>query len=368
MSLSYEKSGVRYDQLDAFKRACQKAARTTASVLQGHGYAEPATTRGESAYLMEAADHFLAHVEEGLGTKNLVADAVYAQTGKCYYREIAIDTVATMVNDLITCGALPISVAMHAAVGDSDWFGDSTRTQALVDGFAEGCRAAGAVWGGGETPTLGGVVEPEAIVLAGSAIGKIAPKSHRIVGDVQDDDTILFLASSGVQTNGLSLCRRLAAQLPLGYRTPIGHGDPRSFGEALLAPSVIYVAFVRECQRRGVKLNYVAHVTGHGWRKLMRLEEPFVYEITAPREAPALFRFMIEAGPIEVREAYATFNMGVGFAAYVAPDQADAALAIARETGYDAWSAGRVKREGGRKAVTVPSLGLTFEGDTLQLR
>ncbi len=368
MSLSYEKSGVRYDQLDAFKRACQKAARTTAGVLQGHGYAEPATTRGESAYLIEAADHFLAHVEEGLGTKNLVADAVYAQSGKCFYREIAIDTVATMVNDLITCGALPISVAMHAAVGDSDWFGDSTRTQALVDGFAEGCRTAGAVWGGGETPTLGGVVEPEAIVLAGSAIGKIAPKSRRIVGDVQDGDTILFLASSGVQTNGLSLCRRLAAQLPRGYATPIGHGDPRTFGEALLAPSVIYVAFVRECQRRGVKLNYVAHVTGHGWRKLMRLEEPFVYEITTPREAPALFKFMIDAGPIEVREAYATFNMGVGFAAYVAPDQADAALAIAKETGYDAWRAGRVKREGGRKAVTVPSLGLTFEGDTLQLR
>jgi len=138
MSLSYEKSGVRYDQLDAFKRACQKAARTTAGVLNDHGYAQPATTRGESAYLIEADDHFLAHVEEGLGTKNLVADAVYAATGKCYYREIAIDTVATIVNDLITCGALPISVAMHAAVGDSDWFADTTRANALVDGFAEG--------------------------------------------------------------------------------------------------------------------------------------------------------------------------------------------------------------------------------------
>ena len=68
-------------------------------------------------------------------------------------------------------------------------------------------------------------------------------------------------------------------ELPQEYQTPIGHGDSRTFGEALLAPSVIYVAFVRECQRRGLKLNYVAHVTGHGWRKLMRLEEPFVYEI-----------------------------------------------------------------------------------------
>jgi phosphoribosylformylglycinamidine cyclo-ligase len=368
MSLSYEASGVRYDQLDAFKRACQQAARTTAGLLRDHGYAEPASTRGESAYLIEAADHFLAHVEEGLGTKNLVADAVYAETGKCFYREIAIDTVATIVNDLVTCGALPISVAMHAAVGDSGWFADSVRTNALVAGFAEGCRAAGAVWGGGETPTLGGVVNPDAIVLAGSAIGKIQPKSHRITGNVADGDAILFFASSGVQTNGLSLCRKLAAQLPQGYRTPIGHGDPRSYGEALLAPSVIYVAFVRECQRRGLPLNYVAHVTGHGWRKLMRLEEPFVYEIDAPRPAPALFQFMMEAGPIDRREAYATFNMGIGFAAFVAPDQAEAALALARATGYDAWRAGTVRKQGARKAVVVPSLGLEFGGETLQVR
>jgi phosphoribosylformylglycinamidine cyclo-ligase len=257
---------------------------------------------------------------------------------------------------------------MHAAVGDSGWFADTTRTNALVGGFAEGCRLAGAVWGGGETPTLGGVVEPEAIVLAGSAIGKISPKNLRIVGDVREGDGIIFFASSGVQTNGLSLCRRLAMELPKEYQTPIGHGDPRSFGEALLAPSVIYVAFVRECQRRGLKLNYVSHVTGHGWRKLMRLDEAFVYEITAPRPAPALFQFMMEAGPIERREMYATFNMGVGFAAFVSPENEDAALTIAKAAGYDAWLAGRVKKQGSRKAVVVPSLELTFEGDTLQVR
>jgi phosphoribosylformylglycinamidine cyclo-ligase len=145
MSLSYESSGVNYDQLDAFKRACQRAAKTTAVALEAHGYAEPASTRGESSYLMEADDHFLAHVEEGLGTKNLVADAVYAQSGKNFYREIAIDTVATIVNDLITCGALPISVAMHAAVGESSWFADAARMQALVDGWAEGCRQSGEI-------------------------------------------------------------------------------------------------------------------------------------------------------------------------------------------------------------------------------
>jgi phosphoribosylformylglycinamidine cyclo-ligase len=368
MSLSYEASGVRYDQLDAFKRACQQAARTTAGELLVHGYAEPATTRGESAYLMEADDHYLAHVEEGLGTKNLVADAVYAQTGQCFYDAIAIDTVATIVNDLVTCGARPISVAMHAAVGDSGWFADAKRMQALVDGWAEGCHRAGAVWGGGETPTLKGLIQPETIVLAGSAVGKIEPKSLRITGDVREGDVIIFLASTGVQTNGLSLCRLIADRLPQGYQTPIGHGDKRTYGEALLAASAIYVDFVVKCQQAGVALNYVAHVTGHGWRKLMRLEEPFVYEITTPREIPALFKFLMAAGPIDLREAYATFNMGVGFAAFVSPGAVDATLAAALAAGHEAWVAGRVRQEGGRKAVTIPSLGLAYEGDTLQVR
>jgi phosphoribosylformylglycinamidine cyclo-ligase len=366
MSLSYEESGVRYEQLDAFKRACQQAARTTAGALAAHGYREAAAARGESAYLIETADHYLAHVEEGLGTKNLVADAVQKATGRCFYRGIGIDTVATIVNDLVTCGALPVSVALHAAVGDAGWFADAQRAADLIAGFAEGCRQAGAVWGGGETPALREIVKPAAIVLAGSAVGRIAPKNLRITGDVRDGDAIVFLASSGVQTNGLTLCRRIADKLPRGYQTPLGDG--RTYGEALLAPSVIYVAFVRECRRRGLKLKYLAHVTGHGWRKLMRLEEPFVYEITTVRPEPALFRFLREAGPIELPEAYATFNMGVGMAAYGAPELADAIVAAAKAAGYDAWHAGRVRKEGGRKAIVVPSLGLSFEGDTLQVR
>jgi phosphoribosylformylglycinamidine cyclo-ligase len=366
MSLSYESSGVRYDQLDAFKRACQKAARQTTAYLAGHRYREPDSIRGESAYLIEAEDHFLAHVEEGLGTKNLIADAVYAQSGRSHYREMGIDTVATIVNDLVTCGALPISVAMHAAVGDSGWFTDERRTNDLVEGFAEGCAQARAVWGGGETPTLRGIVNPNTIVLSGSAVGTISPKSYRVIGDVRAGDSIIFLASSGAQTNGLTLCRQIGEKLPKGFATPIGDG--RSFGEALLAPSVIYVSFVRACQERNLKLNYLSHITGHGWRKLMRLEEPFVYEIDSIRAEPALFRFIREAGPIDLREAYATFNMGVGFAAYVAPQIANEVVTVAKMAGYDAWIAGTVRKQGARKAVVVPALGIDFEGDTLQLR
>src|SRR5690606_2231249 len=117
-----------------------------------------------------------------------------------------------------------------------------------------------------------------------------------------------------------------------------------------------------------LKLNYVAHITGHGWRKLMRLEEPFVYEITQPRAPGTLFEFLMRSGPVDRREAYATFNMGGGFAALVAPESVDAVLAAARATQYTAWLAGHVRLEGRRKAVVVPSLDLVYEGDTLQLR
>jgi phosphoribosylformylglycinamidine cyclo-ligase len=364
--LTYEKTGVDYGTLDAFKRACQAAAATTTGALAKHGLKEPADIRGESAYLLETADGFLAHVEEGLGTKNLVADAMLKLTGRSYYRNIGIDTVATMVNDLITCGALPISVAMHAAVGDSKWFQIPGRAKELAEGFAEGCRLSEAVWGGGETPALAGIVNPETIVLAGSAVGRIAPKNNRITGDVRDGDAIVILASSGVQTNGLSLCRALADRLPHGYLTKIGDG--RTYGEALLDPSVIYVRFIAACQTAGLPLHYAAHVTGHGWRKLMRLDEPFVYRIDTVRDPLPIFEFIMRAGPVDLREAYATFNMGAGFAAYVAANDAERCVQIARAAGHDAWIAGTVHKQGTRKAVEIPPLGITFDGDTLQVR
>jgi phosphoribosylformylglycinamidine cyclo-ligase len=364
--MNYEQAGVNYDRLDAFKRACQRAAATTTSALAGHGLREPASIRGESAYLIETPDEYLAHVEEGLGTKNLIADAVYKLTGRSHYRSIGIDTVATIVNDLITTGAAPVSVAMHAAVGDGEWFADARRAEDLAAGFAEACKQSGAVWGGGETPALKGIVNPETIVLAGSAVGRIRPKSGRISGDVRDGDAIIFLASSGVQTNGLTLCRAIADRLPQGYNTPIDDG--RTYGEALLDPSVIYAKFVLGLQKAGVQPHYAVHVTGHGWRKLMRLDEPFVYRVTEVREPLPVFRFLMRAGPIDLREAYATFNMGIGFAVYVNPADAAASLRVARETGYDAWVGGTVTSQSGRKAVEIAPLGITFDADTLQVR
>ncbi len=366
MGLTYQDTGVNYDSLDAFKRACQRQAATTTGALAAHGMVEPAHVRGESAYLIETPNDYLAHVEEGLGTKNLIADAMLELAGENYYASIGVDTVATIVNDLITTGAMPISIAMHAAVGDSAWFENTARAEALARGFAEGCRLSGAVWGGGETPALKGIIQPNAISLAGSALGRINPKSLRVKGDVADGDAIVLLASAGVHTNGLTLCRAIADRLPGGYLTRLSDG--RTYGQALLDPSVIYVPFVAAAQKAGVHLKYLAHITGHGWRKLMRLEEPFVYRMTNIGAVSPLMQFIQQAGPVDIREAYATFNMGAGFAAYVSQQDVAGCLAAAASANIPAWIGGAVSKQGKRKAVEIEPLAIAFDEHTLNVR
>lgn len=376
--LNYQNTGVNYDVLDEFKRACQRAAATTLDLLAPHGVTEPAGIRGESAYLVETPDEYLAHVEEGLGTKNLVADAVLslahdprpaqdsAPTRGTPYYNIGIDTVAAIVNDLLTVGALPMVVAMHAAVGSAAWFENTARAKALADGFAEGCRRAGAVWGGGETPALKGLVHEHAIILAGSAMGRIRPKNLRIAGGVHAGDAMIFLASSGVHANGLTLCRELATRLPQGYLTPTGDG--RTYGDSLLDASVIYSPFIHACQTDGIDLHYAVHMTGHGWRKLMRLAEPFVYRCTELGPKLPIFDFISKAGGLDDREMYGTFNMGVGFAVYVPAEQARRCIELAANVGLRVWQGGSVEKQGTRKAVVIDPLGLAFEGETLKIR
>ncbi len=126
MGMTYKGTGVDYDAMDPFKRTAQLATRETAKNLDRFNtgeFEEFEASRGESAYLIEAAKSYLAHVEEGLGTKNLVADAMYKLTGKSYYDQIAQDCVAMIVNDMVTLGALPLSRAPASMPMGSPWLG-----------------------------------------------------------------------------------------------------------------------------------------------------------------------------------------------------------------------------------------------------
>jgi phosphoribosylformylglycinamidine cyclo-ligase len=367
MNMTYAGTGVNYDAMDPFKRMAQLAARETAgniNRLNGGEFREFEPSRGESAYLIEAAKSYFAHVEEGLGTKNLVADAMYALTGKSYYDQIAQCTVAMIVNDLVTLGALPLSVAMHLAVGTSDWFNDEKRTGDLVTGWKNACNLARCTWGGGETPTLKGVVVPEAVVLSGSAIGIVKPKERLIAGPIQHGDAIVIIESSGIHANGLTLARKIADKLPEGYLTKLSDG--RTYGETLLDPTHIFVGLVEDCLDAGVSIHYAVNITGHGWRKLMRATQPFTYVIdTLPKPLP-IFDFLQEHGPVDDEEAYGNLNMGAGFALYVKAGDFEKIFCIARKLGLFAVMAGYV--ENGDKKVVIKPKGLEYAGETLAVR
>jgi phosphoribosylformylglycinamidine cyclo-ligase len=364
--LTYAGAGVDYGALDPFKRRAQAAGRTTADVLRRLGMAEVETSRGESAYLIETDDTFLAHVEEGLGTKNLVADAVYRLNGtRSYYDHIAQDAVAMIVNDMVTLGALPLAVAMHLGAGSSDCFHDERRAADLINGWRRACEIARCAWGGGETPTLSGVVEPHTVVLAGSAIGIVKPKQRLIRANIQPDDAIVLFESSGIHANGLTLARAIAERAPDGYLTRLHDGRP--YGEALLDPTHIYVGVIEDCLSRGADIHYAVNITGHGWRKLMRAGEPFAYVIDRIPVPHPVFEFIQAQGNLDDREAYGNLNMGAGFAIYVPEKDVSTALDVASGLPFGAFRAGHIERSDTKRLVIQPK-GLEYSGETLGVR
>ena len=367
--MTYAGTGVDYGAMDPFKRMAQLAARETAgniARLNGGEFKEFEASRGESAYLIEAAKSFFAHVEEGLGTKNLVADAMYALTGKSFYGQIAQDTVAMIVNDMATLGALPLSVAMHLAVGNSDWFNDEKRCQDLVNGWKKACDLSRCIWGCGETPTLKDIIIPGTVVLSGSAMGIVKPKERLIQGIIRDGSAIVIIESSGIHANGLTLARKIAAKLPDGYLTKLSDG--RTYGEALLDPTHIYVGLVEDCLNAGVKIDYAVNVTGHGWRKLMRATTPFTYIIEQiPKQQP-IFDFILKHGPVDDQEAYGNLNMGAGFALYVHDARDSGKIReSAKLNGLSAYHAGFIVEDGQKRVVIKPK-GLEYAGETLAVR
>jgi phosphoribosylformylglycinamidine cyclo-ligase len=364
--MTYAGVGVDYEAMDPFKRLAQLAGRETATNILRLDFSEVDMSRGESAYLMDAGDHFVAHVEEGLGTKNLVADAMYLLIGESYYDRIAQCTVAMIVNDMITLGALPLSVAMHLAVGASSWFSDENRCNDLIDGWKKACDLARCTWGGGETPTLKGIVHPDAVVLSGSAVGVVKPKSRLIdAANIRHGDAIVIISSSGIHANGLTLARKIAEKLPKGYLTKLSDG--RTYGEALLDPTMIYVPLVEDCLNEGVDIHYAVNITGHGWRKLMRATQPFAYIIDHIPVPQPVFSVIQEYGPVDDQEAYANLNMGAGFALYVRESDVRKVLTIAHFLGMSASRAGTIESSKVKK-VTINPLGIEYLGSALGVR
>lgn len=362
---TYAATGVDYSALDPVKVMAQEAAASTAPNLGAFGARELTASRGESAYVWEEGDVYRALVVEGLGTKNLIADKMRVVTGKTYYDSLAQDTVAMIVNDLVVVGAMPQVVNAYFALGDGVWMNDRERAADLVNGWKAACDTIGAAWGGGETPALKGIINPETIDLGGSAVGIINPKEQLVLGDkLAAGDVIILVESSGIHANGISFVRHLYEKNPKLYETELPDG--RLFGEAILTPTHLYIPLVRDILEAGVVPHYMVNVTGHGWRKLMRATASFSYIIDDILEPQNEFLHMQSEADVDDTEMYGNFNMGVGFAIYVSPKDAETVLEQAKKNGLKAIVGGHVVA--GEKQVVIKPKNITFTEETLGVR
>ncbi|MEJ7797324.1 MAG: AIR synthase-related protein [Solirubrobacteraceae bacterium] len=360
----YGRLGIDYDVLDASKRDAIGFAQSTSQLLEVHGGRAVEASRGASAFVLELAGQHLAFVIEGLGTKSIISRRWWEVAGEDRFADVGVDAVGAIVNDVCSVGALPIVINAYFATGRSDWHADTHGLRSLLQGWRRGCELSEATWGGGESPALPDLVAADDIELAGSAIGLVPAEWGPILGDeLRSGDAIVLVESSGLHANGASLARSVADELPDGLLTAMPSG--RRFGDALLDPSVIYVPLVAELRRRAIRPSYLSHITGHGMRKLMRAPVDLTYVIEDLPPVPEVLSFLVEHAGIDQREAYATFNMGAGFAVYVAAEHAQDVIDAAAARGMRAAVGGHV--EAGRRSVELARPGLQYLGSELDL-
>ncbi len=409
---------VNYDLMDPFKIACQKAALTTASNIErftDHGLKvkEIAQSRGESAYEVEVETvrpmrFRIAQVEEGLGTKNVIAHQYIRELGKklqiavdlkevfgkSFYRSIAIDNAAMILNDLATRGATPISFMLHVAASESGWFTDEERNNDLIEGTVEACDKTRCSWGGGESPALRNVIMPDQAVLSGSAVGFEFPfqSDGKIISEdnLEEGLRIILLNSSGPHANGISLLRiglleMLCYEMNLDFQKPkqrldaytYALRDGQTYGEAIMTPTKLYSRVMDslvsdryfDWDDKGVHqplVEYAIHISGHGWRKLMRAKSDFTYVIDKIPEPQPIFQTIQKLSGMDNGKIYEDYNMGAGFALFVKPQFVDIVKDKAEYHGLRPLDAGYVEK--GPKRVVINPIGVEFKGESLQIR
>lgn len=361
----YAAAGVDYDVLDAGKRAAVAAALSTSAFSAARGALASDRSRGEPAFVFGFGEQQLAIVLECLGTKSTIARQFQDETGQNCFDAIGYDAVAAIVNDIICVGALPLVVNAYFATGSPDWYSAEGRFEALVRGWRDACRDSSATWGGGESPGLSGIISETEIDLAGCAVGAIPAGRSPVYGDdLKSGDEIVFIASSGLHANGASLVRKVVTELTDGYNTTLPSGQ--SFGAAVLTASAIYADVVETLLGSDVAISYLSHITGHGFRKVMRADHDFTYRITDLPPVPEVLTFLAQKVGMTDAEAYGTFNMGAGFAVYCAEGEGTKVVDIAKQCGHEAFVSGVV--EAGPRRVVIESLDVTFEAEDLQLR
>ncbi|AJY74342.1 phosphoribosylformylglycinamidine cyclo-ligase [Paenibacillus beijingensis] len=277
---------------------------------------------------------------DGVGTKLKIAFAMDK------HDTIGIDAVAMCVNDIVVQGAEPLFFLDYLACGKVE----PEKIEAVVKGISDGCVQSGCALIGGETAEMPGMYQADEYDIAGFTVGIVDKKKIIDGSTIAPGDAVIGFASSGIHSNGFSLVRRLLLD-NAGYslQDTLPELSGAKLGDVLLEPTKIYVKAALELIKR-VQVKGMAHITGGGFiENIPRvLPEGVNVEIEyGSWPIQPVFKLMQMKGAVTNRDMFTTFNMGIGLIAVVPADQAEAALAAAKELGEEAYRIGTVT-EGSR--------------------
>ena len=255
---------------------------------------------------------------------------------------IGIDAVAMCVNDIICCGAKPLFFLDYIACGKNI----PEKIAAIVGGVAEGCVQSGAALIGGETAEHPGMMPVEEYDLAGFAVGIVDKKKILDNNKTAEGDVVIALASSGIHSNGFSLCRKVfdIDNNPAELYAPCEELGGASVAETLLTPTKIYVKSVLALLEK-VNVKGISHITGGGFYENIPRALPKGYTAKINREAVKvlpIFDLIAKRGDIPERDMFNTYNMGVGMSITVPADEVNTALEILKAHGEDAYVIGEI--------------------------
>ena len=342
--MDYKKAGVDieagYKSVELMKKHVMETMRP--EVLGGIGgfsgaFSLEAIKEMEHPVLLSGTD--------GVGTKLKLAFIMDR------HDTVGIDCVAMCVNDVACAGGEPLFFLDYIACGKNV----PEKIATIVSGVAEGCKQSGAALVGGETAEMPGFYPIEEYDLAGFAVGVVDQKDLIDGKDLAAGDVLVGLASSGVHSNGFSLVRKvfekeLTREGLDTYYEELG----RTLGEALLAPTKIYVKALKGIKDAGVKVKACSHITGGGfYENIPRMLKDGTRAVVKKDsyEVPAIFKMLAAKGGIEEQMMYNTYNMGIGMVVAVDPEDVEKTMEAVKAAGETPYVIGSI--EAGEKGVTL---------------
>lgn len=340
--MDYKKAGVDieagYKSVELMKKHIAKTMRP--EVLGGIGGFSGAFSMNAFKNMEEPT---LVSGTDGCGTKVKLAMIMDK------HDTIGIDAVAMCVNDIACAGAEPLFFLDYIACGKNY----PEKIAEIVSGVAEGCVQSGAALIGGETAEHPGLMPEEEYDLAGFSVGVVDEKDIITGKELKAGDVLIGMASSGVHSNGFSLVRKvfkMDKETLNTYHEELG----KTLGEALLAPTRIYVKALRSIKEAGVRVRACSHITGGGFyenvpRMLPEGKHAVIEKASYP--IPPIFTMLAKEGNIEEEMMYNTFNMGLGMVLAVDPSDVDKTMEAIKAAGDTPYVVGKV--EDGEKGVTL---------------